>query len=122
MQSQPSSLEKWIQEHYRKLNYFCGVLYPPIFSPTMSTAIEQQESDTTLYGCIEDNVVVVSLMFFCSSFSDEQRFSLLADKSEITLRMFSFLPSNFNANGTLGRYIEQKTLCYYNYCLKHHIS
>ena len=54
------------------------------------TAIEQEESDTTLYGCIKDSVVVVSLMFFCSSFSDEQRFSILADKSEIALRMFSF--------------------------------
>ena len=55
----------------------------------MSTAIEQEESDTTLYGCIEDSVVVVSLMFFCNSFSDEQKFSILADKSEIALRMFS---------------------------------
>ena len=51
---------------------------------------------------------VVSLMFFCNSFSDEQRFSILEDKSEIALRMFShsrvkeLLSSNFNANGTLG--------------------
>ena len=45
----------------------------------MSTVIEQ-ESDTTLYGCIEDSVVVVSLMFFCNSFSDEHRFSILADQ------------------------------------------
>ena len=43
----------------------------------MSTAIEQVESGTTLYGCIEDSVVVVSLMFLCNTFSDEQRFSIL---------------------------------------------
>ena len=56
----------------------------------MSTAIEQEMSDTTLRGCIEDNVVVVnSLMFFCNSFTDEQRFSIVADKSEIALCMFS---------------------------------
>ena len=71
----------------------------------MSTAIEQEESGITLYGCIEDSLVVVSLMFFCNSFSDEQRFSILADKSEIALHVFShsrvreeFLSSNFNAN------------------------
>ena len=40
----------------------------------MSTATEHGESDTTLYGCIEDNVVVVSLMSFSNSFSDEQIF------------------------------------------------
>ena len=51
----------------------------------MSTATEQEETNTTLHGCIDDSVVVVSLMFFCNSFSDEQRFSILADKSEITL-------------------------------------
>ena len=45
----------------------------------MSTVIEQEESDTKLYGCIKDSVVVVSLIFFCNSFSDEQRFSVLAD-------------------------------------------
>ena len=56
----------------------------------MSTAIEQEEPDTTLYGCIEDNVVVVSLMFFCNSFSYEQRFSILADKSEIALHVLTF--------------------------------
>ena len=49
-------------------------------------------------------VVVVSLMFFCNSFSDEQRFSISVDKSGIALCMFShsrvreeFLSSNFNA-------------------------
>ena len=74
----------------------------------MSTAIEQEESDITLYGCTEDSVVVVSLMFFCNSFSDEQRYSILVDKSKIALCMFShskvreeFLSSHFNANGTL---------------------
>ena len=72
----------------------------------MSTATEQEETNTTLHGCIDDSVVVVSLMFFCNSFSDEQRFSILADKSEIALRMFShsrvkeLLTSKFNANGT----------------------
>ena len=83
----------------------------------MSTATEQEESDTTLYGCIKDSVVVVSLMFFCNSFSDEQRFSILADKSEIALHMFShsrvkeeFLSSNFNANGTLGQHTVQKNI------------
>ena len=56
-------------------------------------------------------------MLFCNSFSDEQRFSILADKSEIALCMFShsrvreeFLSSNFNANGTLGQYTMQKNL------------
>ena len=79
----------------------------------MSTAIEEEESD---YGCIEDSVVVVSLMFCCNSFSDEQRFSILEDKSNIALCMFShsrvreeFLSSNFNANGTLGQHTLQKT-------------
>ena len=82
----------------------------------MSTAIEQEESDT-LYGCIEDSTVEVSLMFFCNSFADEQRFSILADKSEIALRMFShsrvreeFLSSNFNANGTLEQHTVQKNM------------
>ena len=82
----------------------------------MFTAIEQEESDTTLYGCIEDNVVIVSLMFFCNSFSDEERFSILADKSEIALCMFShsrvreeLLFSSFNASGTLGQHTVQKT-------------
>ena len=55
----------------------------------MSTSIEHEESDTTLYGCIEDNVVVVSLMFFCNSSPDEQRLSILGDKSEIALHTFS---------------------------------
>ena len=55
----------------------------------MSIAIEQEECDTTLYGCIEGSAVVVSWMFFCNSFSDERRFSILADKSEIVLRVFS---------------------------------
>ena len=49
----------------------------------MFTTIEQEEFYTTLYACIEDNVVVVSLMFFCNSFPDEQRFSIIADKSEV---------------------------------------
>ena len=74
----------------------------------MFTTIEQEEFYTTLYACIEDNVVVVSLMFFCNSFPDEHRFSIIADKLEVALCMFShsrireeFLSSNFNANGTL---------------------
>ena len=57
----------------------------------------------------QDNVVVVSLMFFCNFFSDEQRFSIIADKSETDLHIFSysevrkeFLSFNFNANDTLG--------------------
>ena len=76
------------------------------YSLTMSISIEHEESDTTLYGCIEDNVVVVSLMFFRNSFPDEQRLSILGDKSEIGLHTFSnsrvrdefFL--YFNDNGT----------------------
>ena len=77
-------------------------------SLTISTAIEQEESDTTLYGCIEDStsVVVVSLMFFCNSFSD-----ILTDKSEIVLYVLShyrvreeFLSSSFNTNGILGQH------------------
>ena len=83
----------------------------------MSTATEQEESDTTLYGCIEDSVVVVSLMFFCNYLSNEQSFSILAYKSEIALHMFShsrvreeFLSSNFNANGTLEQHTVQKNM------------
>ena len=75
----------------------------------MSTAIEQEQSDTTLCGCIEDSVVVVSLMFHCNSFLMNRDFRFQKDKSEIALRLFShsrvrkeFLFSNFNANGTLG--------------------
>ena len=52
-------------------------------SLTMSTAIEYEESDTTLYGWIEDNVVVVSLMFFCNSFPNEQRFSILGENQKL---------------------------------------
>ena len=82
-------------------------------SLTISTAIEQEESDTTLYGCIEDStsVVVVSLMFFCNSFSD-----ILTDKSEIVLYMLSHsrvreeLSSSFNAHGTLGQHTVQKNI------------
>ena len=83
----------------------------------MSTAIEQEEFYTTLYACIEDNVVVVSLMFFCYSFPDEQRFSIIADKSEVALCMFShyrireeFLSSYFNGNGTLVQNTVQKNI------------
>ena len=72
-----------------------------------------------MYGCIEDSVVVVSWMFFCNSFSDEQRFSTLADKLEIALHMFShsrvreqLLSSNFNANGTLGQHTVQNKLIF----------
>ena len=70
-----------------------------------------------MYGHIEDSVAVVSLMFFYNSFSDLQRFSIVADNSEIVLCMFShsrvreeFLSSNFNANGTLGQHTEQKNI------------
>ena len=83
----------------------------------MFTTIEQEEFYTTLYACIEDNVVVVSLMFFCNSFPDEQRFSIIADKSEVALCMFShsrireeFLSSNFNGNGTLVQNKVQKNI------------
>ena len=83
----------------------------------MFTTIEQ-EFYTTLYACIEDNVVVVvSLMFFCYSFPDKQRFSIIADKSEVALCMFShyrireeFLSSNFNGNGTLVQNTVQKNI------------
>ena len=57
-----------------ELNYFCSVLYPLILYLSVFTAIEQEESDTTLCVCIEDSVVIVSLMFFCNSFSDEEIF------------------------------------------------